>query len=88
MAAKLAGVLNEVHAEFGLKSKLLAPLIGRYLLHKVKRENKRLQAKWTYEPPTFYEKNAPASVQVHQPHSRLAPAKLAAAVALATVTRH
>ncbi|MGB5488553.1 MAG: cobalamin-dependent protein [Lysobacterales bacterium] len=50
-------ILNEFHAEFGWKSRLAAPLIGRYLYRTLRREEKRLENGWTYEPPTFYETN-------------------------------
>jgi len=51
------GVLNEFHAEFGWKSRLAAPIVGRYLHHALRREERRLENGWTYEPPTFYETN-------------------------------
>jgi hypothetical protein len=87
VVARVTSVLNDLHQEFGLKTRLLAPILGRYILGKVRKEQQRLDANWTYEPPTFYEKNAAATALVPASHSRLAPAKLAAAVALATVTR-
>jgi len=51
------GILNEFHAEFGWKSRLAAPIVGRYLYHTLRREERRLENGWTYEPPTFYETN-------------------------------
>jgi len=57
MRAKVSAILKDLHHEFGLKSRLSAALGGRYLLWKVRKEEKRLAAGWTYEPPTFYEKN-------------------------------
>jgi radical SAM superfamily enzyme YgiQ (UPF0313 family) len=53
----IEGVLNELHAEFGWKSRLSAPIVGRYLYHMLRREEQRLENGWTYEPPTFYETN-------------------------------
>ena len=50
-------ILKEFHAEFGWKSRLFAPLVGRYLYRTLIREEKRLENGWTYEPPTFYETN-------------------------------
>ncbi len=50
-------VLNEFHAEFGWLSRLSAPVVGRYLHHTLRREERRLENGWTYEPPTFYETN-------------------------------
>jgi radical SAM superfamily enzyme YgiQ (UPF0313 family) len=54
---RLAAVLNDLYKVCGLKSRLLAPLIGRYLYSKIKQEDTRLKTGWTYEPPTFYELN-------------------------------
>jgi len=51
------GILKEFHAEFGWKSRLAAPIVGRYLYHTLSREEQRLENGWTYEPPTFYESN-------------------------------
>ena len=50
-------ILKEFHAEFGWKSRLFAPIVGRYLYRTLIREEKRLENGWTYEPPTFYETN-------------------------------
>jgi len=58
MRAKMSAILKELAGAFGWKSRISALLGGRYVLHKVRREEKRLAAGWTYEPPTFYEKNA------------------------------
>jgi hypothetical protein len=57
MRAKMAGLLKELNREFGLKSRLMSLLGGPYVYWKLVREEKRLAAGWTYEPPTFYEKN-------------------------------
>ena len=54
---KLSEMLNDVHREFGLKSRLVAPVIGSILLHKIGKEERRLAAGWTYEPSTSYVKN-------------------------------
>ena len=55
LSAKIAGVLADVYREFGLRSRLAAPLAGRYILSRVAREERRVRRGWTYEPPTFYE---------------------------------
>jgi len=55
--------LRGIYDAFGLKAKIAGPLIGRILYGKLKAEAKRLQAGWTYEPPTFYEKNAAVPVR-------------------------
>ena len=57
LAARLNDLLQDVCREFGLKARVSAPLIGRFLLWKIRREDKSLKAGWTYEPPTFYERN-------------------------------
>jgi hypothetical protein len=58
LAQRIDAVLRDVHREFGLKSRLWAPVVGRVLYWCLRREEQRLRAGWTYEPPTFHEKNA------------------------------
>ena len=55
----MTDLLEEFHAEFGLRSRVGAAISGRYLLYTVRREEKRLAEGWTYEPPTFYERGRP-----------------------------
>ena len=55
MSAKIARILADIYREFGLKSRLAAPLVGRYLRFTMAREARRLRQGWTYEPPTFCE---------------------------------
>jgi hypothetical protein len=57
MGAKMSGILRELYGQFGWKSRLSATLGGSYVLWMLRREQKRLAAGWTYEPPTFYDKN-------------------------------
>jgi radical SAM superfamily enzyme YgiQ (UPF0313 family) len=57
---KLASLLGEIYLEFGWLPRMVAPLIGRYLYIAMKREEKRLENGWTYEPKTFCEKNPAA----------------------------
>ena len=57
MRTKMSAILKDLHYEFGLKSRLFATIGGRYVLRKIRKEEKRLAAGWTYEPPMFYEKN-------------------------------
>ena len=52
---KMKGVLGDIHHEFGLKSRFAAPIVGRWILYCLRKEQKRLEAGITYEPPTFYE---------------------------------
>ncbi len=57
LSAKVARVLKDIHCGFGLKSRLAAPLVGRYVRFMMAREDRRLRRGWTYEPPTFCEAN-------------------------------
>jgi hypothetical protein len=52
---KISLLLKDFRREFGLSARLVAPLAGRYLWLKLRKEARRLQRGWTYEPPTFYE---------------------------------
>jgi hypothetical protein len=54
---QLADLLEDVKKEFGLLARIAAPLIGRFILRKLRREATNLQAGWTQDPPTFYEHN-------------------------------
>ncbi|MBC8872506.1 MAG: hypothetical protein H8E44_23990 [Planctomycetes bacterium] len=56
MHDKMAAPLSDLHCEFGLKSRLISLLGGPYVLRQIRREEKRLAAGWTREPPTFYER--------------------------------
>ena len=58
--ARLDLLLSDIYSAFGWKSRIAAPLLGRYLWASIKKEEKRLAAGWSYEPDTFYEKNAAA----------------------------
>ena len=55
---KLTTLLDEIKRDVGLKVRLMAPLAGRFVWSKLRKEDRRLRAGWTYEPPTFYEANA------------------------------
>jgi hypothetical protein len=57
LAARLDALLKELCAEFGWRARLAAPLVGRFMAWSLAREAKRLEAGWTMEPPTFYERN-------------------------------
>jgi len=61
MRAKMSALLADLHRQFGLKSRLASLVGGPYVFYKIRREEKRLAAGWTYEPPTFYETNVPAA---------------------------
>ncbi len=50
-------LLQSLYGEFGWRSRLAAPIAGRYLYHKLQEQQRLLDSGWTYEPPTFYETN-------------------------------
>ncbi|MBI2145578.1 hypothetical protein HYU18_04635 [Candidatus Woesearchaeota archaeon] len=60
MRKKMDNLLNDICKEFGLRARLAAPLIGRYVLHAITKEAQQLEAGWTYEPKTIYRKNLQA----------------------------
>ncbi|MFH0998239.1 MAG: cobalamin-dependent protein [Pseudomonadota bacterium] len=60
LAGRMDSLLTDLYAAFGWKSRIAAPLLGRYLWSALKKEEKRLASGWTYEPDTFYEKNTAA----------------------------
>lgn len=60
VAARMQATLDEIVREYGLKSRLAAPLAGRVVLAKLRAEEARMRAGTTWEPPTFYEKNSAA----------------------------
>lgn len=62
-SAKISSILEDVCDEFGMKSRLAAPLIGLYVRWMMGREERRIRRGWTFEPPTFCETtNCVASV--------------------------
>jgi hypothetical protein len=60
MSARIGRVLKEIYAEFGIGTRLAAAVIGSYLRFTSSRENRRLKNGWTYETPSFHEKNSAA----------------------------
>ncbi len=68
---KAENLLRDIYAAFGWKTRLIAPLIGRYALFTLKREEERLAAGWTYEPRPFYERNAAALALAKKPAARV-----------------
>lgn len=53
-------LLADLYAAFGWKTRLLAPLIGRYVHSRLKKEEERLAAGHSCEPRSFCENNAAA----------------------------
>ena len=60
IAKKMDELLRMFYEEFGWKTRLIAALVGRYIYVALKKEERRLANGWTYEPTSFYEKNASA----------------------------
>jgi hypothetical protein len=80
MYARMSALLQELHREFGGKSRLFGAVGGRWVLRKIRQEAKRLAAGWAPEPPTFYERNQavrdqPAAALCRYVTPRVAPAK-------------
>lgn len=50
-------LLKDMYSTFGIITRIIAPLAGRYAYATLKREEERLARGSTYEPTSFYEKN-------------------------------
>jgi hypothetical protein len=70
--AKMSALLRELHAEFGWKSKFASAIGSHWVLRQVRKEEKRLAAGFSYEPPTFYERNDAVTDQPEVPVCRSA----------------
>ncbi|MBW1895932.1 MAG: cobalamin-dependent protein [Deltaproteobacteria bacterium] len=70
MVEKMDGLLDSLCQEFGWTTRIFAPLAGRYFFYAIKKEETRLAEGWTYEPRSFYEKNA--SARALEQHNRKA----------------
>jgi len=60
MEKKMDSLLQDIYREFGWKTRMVAPLVGTCVYITLKFEERRLASGWTYEPPSFYEKNKAA----------------------------
>ena len=60
LAAKMDELLRDLYRTYGLRTRLLAPLIGMYALIRLRREERRLNRGWAYEPRSFVNKNEAA----------------------------
>jgi hypothetical protein len=74
MHAKMSRLLDALHREYGLKSRLAATLGGPYVLWRARQEEMRLAEGWTHEPPTFYEQNRAAASSCVSRRSQATPA--------------
>ncbi len=70
--AKMSALLRELHTEFGWKSRLASALGSRWVLRQLRKEDERLAAGFSYEPPTFYERNEAAAARSDVPLCRSA----------------
>ena len=59
----MTNMLDSIYHEFGLKSRIAAPIVGSAVLYFLRKEDNRLATNYPYEPPTFYE----TSVQAVRP---------------------
>jgi len=76
IGGKMNVLLKEIYAEFGWKTRMVAPLIGRYVFMSLKKEAACLAGGWTYEPVCTYEKNAAAvALESCKPSSVKVPVK-------------
>jgi hypothetical protein len=57
LVADLDELLRDIHREFGWRSRLVTPILGRIVLRALKKEQRRIDTGHTLEPPTFYESN-------------------------------
>ncbi len=57
LTRKMKELLHNIYREFGLKTRIVTPVIGLYLYISLKREEKRLSNDYCNEPAWFYEKN-------------------------------
>ncbi|OGX41229.1 MAG: hypothetical protein A3C53_01435 [Omnitrophica WOR_2 bacterium RIFCSPHIGHO2_02_FULL_68_15] len=73
LAQKLWVLLDEIQHEVGWRARVAAELGGRVVFKKLCQEAERLKAGWTYEPPTFYEANAPMLAALSNGSSSPAP---------------
>lgn len=60
ISEKAETLLEDIYSEFGLKTRLAAPVIGRYVFKRLKKEEEQLASGLTYEPNSFCENNAAA----------------------------
>jgi radical SAM superfamily enzyme YgiQ (UPF0313 family) len=55
LTEKIRRLRAEFGKEFGLASRIASPVIGRFVYQMLRREEKRLNRGWTYQPPMFIE---------------------------------
>jgi radical SAM superfamily enzyme YgiQ (UPF0313 family) len=58
VADKVKALRAAISEEFGLTSRMVAPIGGRIVRFMLRREERRLQSGWTYQPQSFVERKA------------------------------
>ena len=56
LTEKIRLLRDDFSRELGLPSRLASPLVGRYIYQMIRREERRLNRGWTYQPPMFMER--------------------------------
>jgi radical SAM superfamily enzyme YgiQ (UPF0313 family) len=71
LSKELNVLLRQLYKTFGLKTKLYAPLVGRYAYFSMHREKKRLARGWTLEPASFCEKKPAGQGRIEEKQEAL-----------------
>ncbi|MCB2182616.1 MAG: cobalamin-dependent protein [Desulfobulbaceae bacterium] len=66
LSKELLALQKQLYTAFGWKTRLYAPLVGRYIHLAMRRETKRLAQGWTPEPVTFCEKMPARQLKVRE----------------------
>ncbi|MCY3018256.1 MAG: cobalamin-dependent protein [Planctomycetota bacterium] len=69
---RLDAVLRDIYRHFGVRARLAAQVFGRFIHHRLCKEDKLLRMGWTYEPPTFCEKVRQPGAKAHPKSVRVA----------------
>lgn len=57
MRDRCNALLHDLFATFGWRCRVAAAILGRFIMVKLRKEQRRLDAGSTHEPPTFYERS-------------------------------
>lgn len=67
---KISSTLDEIHREFGLKSKLASSLMGPIIYRILEKKQQRLASGWTYEPTTIFTRKTQKPLKSNVPARR------------------
>jgi hypothetical protein len=56
LTEKIRQLRSDFAQEFGMKTRLVSPIAGRLIYRLIRREERRLNKGWTYQPHMFLEK--------------------------------